>query len=309
MPSVAQLKASLKEIAMSQSGDKGTLEWRLKTYRKCTSMSLKTWDGSNPCTLNAAKLRTACAKAGVSCIGNNDENLELLVQHLENNAPSSAGDTTATTATQSSGGASSKVNAVQVIKRILELDELDEHASILNIAIKPGDSSITSQTPTGLIRKAYLKLSVMIHPDRCKHSDATKAFQALVKAFDRVSSPAVYADDESSGGNGGSNMKTLARSNQGCKRTRLCCPRCEEPWSERKMEGNPEYYYNFMMMGLKQFHCSTCLCLFGCMSAIHLCPFCKRQFEYSPSDYHRQIVCGHGDCNGKPFGFYMFNTR
>ena len=54
----------------------------------------------------------------------------------------------------------------------------------------------------------------------------------------------------------------------------------------------------------------------GCMSAIHLCPFCKRQFEYSPQDYHRQIVCGHENCtksstdgsNNRTFGFYMFNT-
>lgn len=263
MPSVAELKASLKEIGMSQSGDKGTLEWRLKTYRKCISQSLKTWDGSNPCSLNAAKLRTACAKAGVSCIGNNDENLELLVTHLESTAPSTSGDTgNSQRSDGNNGGNVAKVNAAQVIKRVLELDELDEHIAILNIATTgSARDQINSQTPTNIIRKAYLKLSVMIHPDRCHHSDATKAFQALVKAFDRVSSPTVVDSDSSSGN--ASDQKTIARSNQGCKRTRVCCPRCKEPWSERKLEGNPDYYYNFMMMGLKQFHCSTCLCLFG----------------------------------------------
>ena len=63
-----------------------------------------------------------------------------------------------------------------------------------------------------------------------------------------------------------------------------------------------------MMMGLKQYHCSTCLFEFGCMTAIHLCPHCKLEFEYSPSDYHRRITCGRKSCSEKPFGFYMYPT-
>jgi len=60
-------------------------------------------------------------------------------------------------------------------------------------------------------------------------------------------------------------------------------------------------------MGLKQYYCSTCLCEFGAMSAIHLCPFCKKSYEYSPDDYHRKITCGNEGCS-KSFGFFMFNT-
>ena len=60
-----------------------------------------------------------------------------------------------------------------------------------------------------------------------------------------------------------------------------------------------------MQMGLRTYCCSTCLCDFGCVTAIHKCPHCKRPFEYDPHDYHRQVVCGNKGCT-KPFGFYCF---
>jgi hypothetical protein len=73
------------------------------------------------------------------------------------------------------------------------------------------------------------------------------------------------------------------------------------------MEGNPEYFYNFLMMGLKQYYCSTCLCEFGCCSAVHLCPFCRKSFEYTPDDYHRHITCGNAGCT-KKFGFWLYSA-
>mmetsp|Transcript_11157 Transcript_11157/g.10825 ORF Transcript_11157/g.10825 Transcript_11157/m.10825 type:complete len:153 (-) Transcript_11157:1321-1779(-) len=76
-----------------------------------------------------------------------------------------------------------------------------------------------------------------------------------------------------------------------------------------------DYFYNFMMTGIKSFNCATCLLEFGCMTAIHDCPHCKHDFEYHPSDFHRKITCGRGsESNGKgsrggnkPFGFKMFH--
>jgi hypothetical protein len=65
--------------------------------------------------------------------------------------------------------------------------------------------------------------------------------------------------------------------------------------------------YNFLMNGLKQYCCSTCLFEFGCMTAVHVCPFCTQDFEYSPQDYHRKIVCGNSGCD-REFGFYEFVT-
>ena len=72
------------------------------------------------------------------------------------------------------------------------------------------------------------------------------------------------------------------------------------------MEGNPEWSYNVMMQGLKSFHCATCLLKFGCMSALHQCPHCRKPFSYSPGDYHRKITCSSSRCK-KPFGFFMYH--
>jgi len=67
-------------------------------------------------------------------------------------------------------------------------------------------------------------------------------------------------------------------------------------------------FYNVMMMGLKSFTCATCLCAFGCMTAVHRCPSCKKSFEYSPGDFHRHVSCGSETCASarSPFGFFMF---
>jgi len=116
------------------------------------------------------------------------------------------------------------------------------------------------------LRKSYLKLSLVLHPDRNRGiPDATKAFQALVKAFETVSAPDWTANKEQDG----KGHAKLARTNKGCYRTRvrkrrhfsfsgrlkkclafcltqIYCPRCKEPWGA-KVEGNPEYYYNFLM--------------------------------------------------------------
>ena len=100
--------------------------------------------------------------------------------------------------------------------------------------------------------------------------------------------------------------KTIARSNQGCHRTRVFCPRCKEEWGlsvqvrrrDRDGVGGPQrrrfclrthlslhnpqtsyhpfqglepYTYNYFMMGLKSYICSTCLLTFGSLTAIHRC--------------------------------------
>lgn len=71
------------------------------------------------------------------------------------------------------------------------------------------------------------------------------------------------------------------------------------------LQGLPNYCYNYLMMGLKTYCCSTCLLSFGALTAIHRCPHCRRKFEYDPHDYHRQITCGNKGCTRK-FGFYLY---
>jgi hypothetical protein len=75
-----------------------------------------------------------------------------------------------------------------------------------------------------------------------------------VKAFERLSNPdkaSKKASDEYS-------KMEIRRSNEGCKRTKILCPRCKVEWNY-KLDGNPDYFYNILMTGLKSFHCSTCL--------------------------------------------------
>lgn len=48
------------------------------------------------------------------------------------------------------------------------------------------------------MRKAYLKLSLLIHPDKLSNSfpDSTRAFQALVRAFESLSAPTIESLQE-----------------------------------------------------------------------------------------------------------------
>jgi len=259
---VEDLKSICKSFGLVTSGDKGTLMWRIKLKEMCDVKNLKAFDGSSPCQLTEAKLRTACAKEGVSCIGNKDEMLELLVNHLASKAPASSSSSSA------EGGSSSnnagKVDPVVVAKRIMELDEVDDFAGILNIASRPGEPPLNHQSSSASMRKAYLKLSLLIHPDKLGKvfAQAAKAFQCLVRALDRLSQAPVEGDAVDHTKKGKDKQFTIARSNEGCKRTRVCCPRCKERWSERDMEGNPEYYYNFLMVR------AMCSCVY-----IHLCVY------------------------------------
>jgi hypothetical protein len=45
---------------------------------------------------------------------------------------------------------------------------------------------------------------------------------------------------------------------------------------------------------------STCLLDFGCMTAIHKCPFCRKSFDYTPDDYHAKVLCPPGP---RPYPF------
>jgi hypothetical protein len=295
---VDELKARCKAAGMVQSGEKPTLIMRLQLHAACQSKDLKTFDGANPCTLNVAGLRTACAKEGLSPIGSQDELLEALVKHLEKKAPAAA-----KAAGAAPSGGDQSIDAAAVCARVLELAETDNWEAILSLA-SPG-TQLDRSSPASALRKAYLKLAMLVHPDKLANvPDATKAFQACVKAFERLSAPELPSESKSSG----PKAQTLARSNDGCFRTRVCCPRCKQPWSESGLDGNPEYCYNFLMQGLKQFTCSTCLCEFGCMTALHLCPHCRHRFEYSPADYHRKIGCGNTKKPCKPFGFWMYHA-
>ncbi len=281
-----------------------------------------TVDLENPCTLSAPALRKAAARYGVSPIGTQDEILAELISALESQQQS--GDNSkGPTATGPNGDAASY--AVEIAREVLQLDEVDDYAGILNLA---GGELLTAASPAAALRRAYLKLSLLLHPDKLqgKFEHATRAFQCLVRAYESLGNPNPGGEESGMASKSKSaNVKTISRSNEGCFRTRVRCPRCKQAWSEGSLDGNPvrflmqhdmawfscwyciaqDYTYNFLMQGLKQYTCSTCLCEFGCMTALHSCPFCRGSFEYSPQDYHRKIRCGNSKCNHE-FGFMLF---
>ena len=72
-------------------------------------------------------------------------------------------------------------------------------------------------------------LGVLLH--------AQQAFQALVRAFERLTKPELFEDEVTEKGK--PKQATLGRSNQGCHRTHVHCPRCNVAWGQ-KVEGNPD---------------------------------------------------------------------
>eukprot|EP00927_Polykrikos_kofoidii_P003453 TRINITY_DN11373_c0_g1_i1.p1 TRINITY_DN11373_c0_g1~~TRINITY_DN11373_c0_g1_i1.p1 ORF type:complete len:500 (-),score=78.17 TRINITY_DN11373_c0_g1_i1:328-1827(-) len=192
-------------------------------------------------------------------------------------------------------------SAVAVAREVLRLAHVGDHGAVLRVL---GDSIGSAPNAIGggpAARKAFLKISMLIHPDKLQgFPEATKAFQALVHAFDRTQAGCSLTSVEPS------KQKALARSNEGCFRTEVQCPRCKVKWGA-SCEGNPDYYYNFLMQGLRRFSCSTCLLSFGCFTAVHSCPHCRRAFDYSPDKYNQKVICGNPGCN-KSFGFLMYHV-
>eukprot|EP00039_Didymoeca_costata_P003332 m.66905 g.66905 ORF g.66905 m.66905 type:complete len:567 (-) comp11846_c0_seq1:272-1972(-) len=308
MPTAAELKRQLKAAKMSQTGDKGTLESRLGLFKTCEDLKLTTADGRHPCHVSFGDLKKIASKVGVSPIGSQDEILTEYINYLKTHASSSGNNKEESnnnpTASAATGGGRTMAQNIALAQKVIELSEIDDFEAILNLS-SPA-TPLTSKSPVAALRKAYLKLSLVLHPDKLRGFDkATVAFQGLVRAFERLSSPEQYEEEETKKRK--KDSKQLARSNVGCKRTQVLCPRCHVPWSSSTLDGNPDYFYNFLMTGLKSFTCSTCLLEFGCMSALHVCPYCKQFFEYSPQDYHRKITCGNAGCD-KEFGFYMFHA-
>lgn len=205
------------------------------------------------------------------------------------------------------------INPTAIADKVLELNEVDDYLGILNIPSTSKETMLTMKSDLKLFKKNYLKLSLIIHPDRMDktYANATKAFQALVKAYEILSTPELIEEiknhDNNKNAKNKKKMNAISRSNEGCYRTRVCCPRCQQPWSENTLDGNPTYFYTFLMTGLKQYTCSTCLCEFGCMTAIHKCPYCSKQYDYLPSDYHNKIICGNDNCK-KDFGFMLYHA-
>jgi hypothetical protein len=184
---------------------------------------------------------------------------------------------------------------------ILELLEDGDYEGILSLS----GLKIVRASNIAAMRQAYHKLSLRVHPDKMGPDvpDASKAFQALVSAFERMSQPDLYVEEEGEEDGKEFNSKPLriSRSNDGCYRTVVKCPCCKEPWGS----GFAKNEYNIFMQGLKMYECAVCAFDFGCMSALHECPHCRGPFYYHPGNFHSKITCLNAGC-AQEFGFYEF---
>ncbi|RHZ06718.1 hypothetical protein DYB31_013716, partial [Aphanomyces astaci] len=289
---LADLKQYLKEVKLPMAGELRDVAHRVKLHMDVVHEQLTVHvDGTSvsPFDLKPAQLRKQVALLGKDPQGNKDELLTLLIEHLQSTStssmPSRSDDLKATP-------------GVKQAKAILELAATDDYSAILSasgIDVQPSSS-------TAIMRKAYLKLSLLVHPDKLPKdfADATRAFQALVTAYEMMSQPPELITAVPAKAKHGT--MEIMRSNEGCHRTPVHCPRCHEAWG-LPSHGCEPFDFNFLMMGLKTFHCATCLFEFGCMSAEHHCPHCHRRVEYHPNDFHRHLTCA--SCS-KTYGFYMY---
>ena len=283
---VSKLKAKSKERGLAATGEKGILIWRLKL--KDRHADVRCADGTDPFSFRGAALKKAAARHGVNCMGSPEEMLEGIVKKLAADAPQKP-------ALEDDGSQ----DARRAATRVLELAAEDAWEEILSLGA-PG-KSLTAMSPLNDLRGAYRRLCRLVHPDKLRGFDgATRAFQALVTALDRVTGSDLPVESEEADKGPG-----IERTNEGCVRTIVKCPRCEEPWGASANEGLPNYAYNLLMTGLREYTCSTCLCEFGCVSATHSCRKCEAPFDYSPADFHRKIKCG--EC-GDEFGFRSYHV-
>lgn len=184
------------------------------------------------------------------------------------------------------------------------LDNEDNYSFVLSLSGK----QIQASSGKADLRRAYLLLSTKVHPDKNPgNQEAVKSFQILLSAYERLANPEKFEEDaEEKPAKKRQKTERFTRSNAGCFKTRVKCPQCKTEWG-LPVTGLEDAAYNFLMMGLKQYICHVCSCQFGCMTALHFCPHCRKEFAYDPDDYHRKITCGNVKCS-KEFGFMMFKV-
>ena len=68
---------------------------------------------------------------------------------------------------ESSSTGGSGIDPIAVAEQVLEYAENDDYEAILNMTrTSNADPVITKNSPIAIMRKAYLKLSLIIHPDK-----------------------------------------------------------------------------------------------------------------------------------------------
>ena len=253
------------------------------------------------------EVRKLLGAAGGDIIGNQAELKLRLAKHMREQQESTEPSSAQSASSSSSSSSSISATNASIIKSVLEC--ADDYASLLSLS----GVTVTASSPQAELRRAYLRLSLKVHPDKNSSSlESRQAFQLLVSALERIAQ-APGGEEEGSGRGGRGDAPraprervdtSISRSNNGCVQTRICCPKCKMDWPRKEL-GLEDAAYNFFMMALKSYTCGLCMLDFGCMTAIHQCPHCRKTYDdYTPGDYHRKRVCGNPGCD-KEFGYYQ----
>lgn len=180
-----------------------------------------------------AEVRKTLAQAGLDVIGNQPELRQRLVAHLDAQARAAHASLDVSPAPRDSEASDAPSNAA-IIQAALACG--DDYAALLSLA---GGEPVTPDSPVAVMRRAFLRLSLKLHPDKNGSiPGAPAAFQALVLAFERLSQQQPQQEDKLGRGGRGSDGDDSAprrprervdvdapRSNEGCFQTRLYCPR------------------------------------------------------------------------------------
>ena len=252
---------------------------------------LNTPIGAKVKLLKPAEVRAALCEAGLSPIGDKVELQKRLAVHFK--AKGGGGGDAGDDDSKAGGGDADngKQDSNEALMEVI-MSHAGEHTYILSLSGK----MVAATSSKAELRKAYLMVSAKVHPDKNPGSQiATKAFQVVVEAFERLANPEKFEDDDDDddGKPAKKRQKTerVVRGNQNCYETSIQCPKCRDAWKTNDLGLEPGAY-NFLMLGIKQYICGGCFTKFGCMTAIHKCPHCKKVFDYDPDDYHRQITSG-----------------
>jgi len=266
---------------------------------------LNTAHGAKVKVLKLPEVRQALCDAGLSPVGDKNELMKRLAVHYSTLTSSNTSNNTTAKNGEDNGSSEAKTDKSTGELMKVILDNEGDFVFILSLSGK----IVKANSSKAELRKAYLLLSAKVHPDKNPGSqESKKAFQAVSESFERLANPDKFEESEDDSQPAKKRQKTerFTRSNSGCYQTKIKCPRCKNVWNTNDL-GLEDASYNFFMMGIKQYICGGCFLKFGCMTALHYCPHCRKQFEYDPDDYHRKISCGNEKCN-KEFGFMMFKV-
>ena len=178
-------------------------------------------------------------------------------------------------------------DAPPVVAEVLRSRDAEDHYGVLGISNGPAATVME-------MRKAYLRLCVKTHPDKCHHPLANRATQAIVEAWQLLSDPslrAIYDANAAHAANAAAmRAKEAAEAEAAAKRAKqaaeaeaakaaaaakadagTCCPICLETVSPSEAEADA------LPCHRAHFHKA---CIAKWLSANPTCPLCKRAAPY-----------------------------